>query len=293
MSNPVGTQSLPPFVIQEFDLDEKYGFELEVIPFSNTNAAIAAVQGESTDLTVFDWMTIARMRNAGVRVIGVAPFLDYVNGVVVPTDSPVQSLADLRGKRIGTYSVGGFDWVMMRAVAGATYGFDLVGEGQIQEGAPSLLRGILEQGQLDATLMYNSMIPDMIVDGKYRVLFYFRDLMEEMGLPPSPFVLYAAREGYAEENPENVRAFTAAYREAIEILRTNDDVWTAQGENMRMSPEALLLFRDSAREEILTEFTPEMNEALNQTFEVMYEVAGAEILGFSEMPDRIITLDYQ
>ncbi|MCO5160966.1 MAG: ABC transporter substrate-binding protein [Mesorhizobium sp.] len=293
MSNPVGTQSYPPFVIKKFELDKKYGFTLEVIPFTNPQASVAALQSESIEVVVQDWITVARLRNQNIPVIGVAPFLAYVNTLLLPAESEIKSLADLKGKTLGTYTKTGFDWIILQAVAKQKYGFDLAKEVTLQEGAPSLLRGSLEQGQVDATLMYNSLTPDMILSGKAKLMMTIHDVVAEMGLSEAPFLMYSMREAYAKEKPGNAKAFVAAYQEAIDILLSNPDVWMEQGANMKLAPEATAMFRDNAAKEFIKAFTPGMAEVLNKTFEVLLATAGPEIMGMTAMPDKVLTLDYQ
>lgn len=293
MSNPVGTQSYPPFVIKKFELDKKHGFTLEVIPFTNPQASNAALQSKSIEAVVQDWITVARLRNQNVSVIGVAPFLSYVNTLLLPADSEIKTLADLKGKTLGTYTKTGFDWIILQAVAKQKYGFDLAKEVTLQEGAPSLLRGSLEQGQVDATLMYNSLTPDMILSGKAKLMMTIHDVVAEMGLSEAPFLMYAMREDYAKEKPENAKAFVAAYQEAIDILLTNPAVWDEQGASMKLAPEAIAMFRDNASKEFIKSFTPGMADVLNKTFDVLLETAGPETLGMTKMPDKVLTLDYQ
>ena len=293
MSNPVGTQSYPPFVIKKFELDKKYGFNLEVIPFTNPQASVAALQSESIEAVVQDWISLARLRNQNVPVIGVAPFLSYVNTVLLPADSEIKTLADFKGKRIGTFSKTGFNWIIVQAVAKKNYGIDLAREVEVQEGAPSLLRGSLEQGQLDATLQYNSLTPDMVLSGKAKLMMTIHDVVAELGFSEAPFLVYTMREKYAEAHPENTKAFVAAYQEAIDILLTNEEVWKEQGENLKLAPEATEVFRQNASKEFIKTFTPEMNGILNETFKVLLDTAGPEIIGMTTMPDKILTLDYQ
>jgi len=293
MSNPSGTQSYPPFVIKKFGLDKKYGFNLEVIPFSNSQAAIAAVQGKSVEAVVQDWTTIARMRNQNIPIIGVAPFLAYVNTVLVPADSEIRNIGDLKGKRLGIFSKTSSDWILLQAAAKKSYNVDLSKEATLHEGAPALLRGTMEQGQLDATLMYNSLTPDMLLSGKAKLLITVHDIVAEMGITEVPYLMYAMREDYAKENPENARAFVAAYREAIDILLTNAEVWQEQGEIMKLAPEATEMFRQGANKEFVKEFKPEMADAIKETFAILLDVAGPEIVGMTAMPDRVFTMDYQ
>ena len=58
---------------------------------------------------LFGVTDIARMRTAGIDVTGVAPFLTWANTVMVPIDSPVKTLADLKGRKVAITGAGGSD----------------------------------------------------------------------------------------------------------------------------------------------------------------------------------------
>src|SRR5258708_6385347 len=73
--SPFGTNSFPSFVMQKFKLDQKYGFELQAIPATTTQAGVNAIQAGGGDVGIFDWIDLSRMKNAGIKVVGVAPFL--------------------------------------------------------------------------------------------------------------------------------------------------------------------------------------------------------------------------
>lgn len=293
MSNPTGTQSYPPFVIKKFNLDKKYGFNLEVIPVANSQAAVAAIQGDSVEAVVQDWTTIARLRKNGIGVIGVAPFLQYVNTVLLPPNSDIKTLKDLAGKRLGIFSRTSTDWIIMQAATKKLYGIDLAKEARLQEGAPALLRGMMEQGQLDATLMFNSLTPDMLLSGKAKLLTTIHEVVSQMGITEIPYLMYSMREKYAVQKPQNVKAFVAAYREAIDILLTDVEVWKEQGATMKLTAEVSEMFRQGASNEFVKEFKPEMADAINKTFTVLFDVAGAEVMGLSSMPDKVFTMDFQ
>lgn len=292
LTSPAGTQSFPPFVIERFGLDEKYGFTLEVVPSGNTTATINGLMAGAAEMAALDWVQTARLRNNGVPVIGVVPFLAYVNTIIVPADSPVTTVADLAGKRIGALNVRSFDWIMTLAAADA-HGVNLLQGSEVIEGAPSLMRGMLEQGQVDATLMWNSLTPDTVADGRFRVMSTVRELALGMGLPDAPMLMYVANTDWAAENPQNVAAFVAAYREAVEILLTDDQIWLDRGVGeMGMTPEAAAVFRDLVRADLLTAFDGSENDTFRATFDLLYQIAGDEVFGFSEMPETIITMDF-
>lgn len=293
MASPYGSQSFIPFVIDKFDLDTKYGFQLERIVFSDSKAAAAAVQSGSAEIALFDWNAVALMRNAGIDVIGVAPFITYVSTIVVPVDSPVEGVGDLKGTKFGIFSRQSTDWILVDTLARKRYELDLAKDAQLVEAAPPLLRGSLEQGAIDATIMFSSIAPDMLATGKFRNAFAIRDVAEELGLPLAPYLMIGTTERYAAEKPANVKAFVAAYQEVYDILMKDDAVWQEQGTNMKLSPEAIVFYRDQMRRDMLRSFGEADDATLHTTFDLLLETAGAKALGMEAMPETILTLDFQ
>lgn len=293
MASPFGSQSFIPFVIQKFQLDKKYGFELERISFADAKAANAALQSGSAEFAIQDWNGLALMRNAGVDVIGVAPFITYVTTIVVPTDSKIAGITDLKDKKFGIFSRTSTDWIFVDAAASKKYGMQLSKQAELQEGAPTLLRGALEQGRIDATLMFSSISPEMIAGGKFKEIFTIRDVTKDLGLPLAPYLIVTTTERYAKAKPQNVKAFVAAYKEVYEILMKDDSVWQEQGTNMKLSPGALIVYRDQMRRDLLKSFTPNDADTLKKTFAILKETAGSQPLGMEALPDTMLTLDYQ
>jgi ABC-type nitrate/sulfonate/bicarbonate transport system substrate-binding protein len=293
MASPYGSQSFIPFVIDKFDLDTKYGFQLERIVFSDSKAAAAAVQSGSAEIALFDWNAMALMRNAGIDVVGIAPFITYVSTIVVPEASPIKGVGDLKGTKFGIFSRQSTDWILVDTLARKTYALDLAKDAQLVEAAPPLLRGSLEQGAIDATIMFSSIAPDMLATGKFRNAFAIRDVAEELGLPLAPYLMIGTTERYAAEKPQNVKAFVAAYKEVYDILMSNDGVWQEQGTNMKLSPEAIVFYRDQMRRDMLRSFGEADDATLHKTFDLLLETAGAKALGMEKMPEKLLTLDFQ
>jgi NitT/TauT family transport system substrate-binding protein len=292
MISPAGTMGIPTAVMKKFELDKKHGFNLEVVPYSDMKGATAAIQGGSAEMVVFDWLATARLKAAGTPIVGIAPFLTYVNSVVVPKDSKLQTLADLKGKRVGVYQKSGFDWIIMQAAAEKLNKMDISKDADVREGAIPLLRGLIDKGDLDATQMWNSLAPEMLASGQYRTMVPIRQVAQDMGLPTVPFLMYGMREDYAAKNPANARAFTAAYRDAVDVLMTNDEVWTEQGTRLKLSPEALKFFKEEVRRDLLKTFTPDMAPGLASTLDALNSVA-PEVVSLKTLPPKLLTMEYQ
>ena len=292
LANPAGTQAFPPYVIQRFGLDERYGFRLEVVPTTWTSATINAMLAGEAEIAVLDWVNISRMRANDMPFVGIAPFMTYVNTIVVPSDSTATTVAELAGGNIGALNVRSFDWVVT-LVAAQSDGVDLAATSQIIEGAPALMRGMLDQGRLDGSVMYASQTPATVLGGQFRVMTTIRELAEAAGLPDVPFLIYVAGEEWVAENPQNAAAFVAAYRDAIEILMTDDQVWIDHATAaMDLSTEAAELTRDLTRPDLLTHFGDGDNAGFMATFDALYPVAGEEVFGFSQMPDSVVTMEF-
>lgn len=292
--SPFGTNSYPPFVMQKFGLDRKHGFELQLIPGLTDQARIVALQAGSADLATLDWTQIIRLRNQGLNLIAIGPMLRWgADFFLVPNDSTVKNFGDLKGKRLGVATKFEMNYIIARMVAKNIYHVDLEHQTEIHEGAMPLLAGLLEQHQLDASEIYNSVTPELVVSGKMKVLYKVSDLVHQMGLPDTPFVQYAARADFVKNDPVNARAFMVAYRDAIHILQTNDEVWLEKGRELKQSDKAGIAFRTAARTDLWEKYGPTTKDDIKKVATALLNAGGADILGFSQVPDDFLTTQFQ
>jgi NitT/TauT family transport system substrate-binding protein len=292
--NPSGSQSFPGFMIKRYGLDKKYGFDLQTIPAQTAQSAVVAIQSGGAEIGAWNWPDAVRMRTAGTKVIGIGPVMKWANTVVVPAKSTIQSIPDLKGKKVGVIHRTGLDWIVMRAVAQKVYGFNIESELTMQEGAVHLLRGLIEQGQLDATIMYNDFTPGMVASGQYRQLLRIKDLVNQLGIPDTPYIIFAARLDYAAANPMNIKAFLAAYRDAIGIMNSDDSAWVEAAKTLKIvDPDIVGKFRDQTRSLFVPAFSPTAEADIRRTFDVLVETSGPALFGMSKLPDDFMTLQYQ
>jgi NitT/TauT family transport system substrate-binding protein len=291
--NPTGTQSFPPYVIEQMGLDEKYGFDLQVVESTDTATVYRSGGG---DALVTSWNAIQNYNSAGNGTIGVAPFTTWVNTVVVPSDSDIDDIGDIPGHTLGLFGRTSSDWFILDAYAQQEFDVDLESESTLQENpSPALLRGLLEQGQLDVTQMYNDLTPAITAGGDYTVLATIQDMASSIGLPDeAPYLMYAFTTDYVDANPDEVEAFTAAYREAIGILMDDDEPWTEQAAALGITdPDEVQALIDLSRPVLLSEFSDDAEEQIQDVADVLIPLAGETNLGFSSLADPVVTLDYQ
>jgi NitT/TauT family transport system substrate-binding protein len=280
--------------MQKFKLDKKYGFQLQVLPVGNSQAAMTALQSGGGDVAVADLMMLSSLRHAGAKLIAIVPMFKWGDHIIVPTDSPIRNLGDLKGKKVGTDTRNDTTWFVIRAAAMKMYNLDIEKEASVQEGGVGLLRGLIEQGKLDATFIYNNITPAMTVTGKFRVLYQMRDLMAPLGLDGDvPFLFHAASETYAAAHPANMRAYLAAYRESVQIMNVNDEVWMEAGRMQKMADAAIPPLRDEMRADLMSRFEPNTEASIRKMFDILLATAGPKVLGMSKLPDVFMTMQYQ
>ena len=293
-TNANSTQLWHLAAIEKYRLDKKYGFELQLVPAATRQMTITAIESRGADIGNFSWIDIVRLRNGGTKIVGVIPFLSWgTNQIVVPAASPVRTFADLRGKKLGVASITDLDWVLVRSIAKGDYQLDAGKDFTVQQGAIGLIRGLVETSQLDAAIMWNDQTPAMVTTGKARIIYELKDMIAGHGLPATPMLIYAASTDYAEAHPQNIRAFAAAYREAVDLLRHDDSIWLEQGKTRAMTPEAVAALRDEMRRDLMTEFKPTTMADIQTLFQYLLPRSEPEIFGFSQLPNDYLTLDYQ
>ena len=81
-------------------LDKKYGVNVEIVQLASKNAAAVALQGKSVDLIVTDWFWVSRQRSQN-RMFSFIPHSMAAGGLMVSSNSNIDNINDLKGKKIG------------------------------------------------------------------------------------------------------------------------------------------------------------------------------------------------
>lgn len=220
-----GTVAWELDVIKHHGLDRKAGFELKVVPFASTLATKVALQAGALDVIVSDWFWVSRQRAAGADLT-FAPYSRMVGGLMAAADTPIRTLADLKGKRLGIAG-GPLDksWLVFQALAAKRHGIDLDAEVDKVFGAPPLLSEQILAGRIDAVITYWHYAARLEAKGFRRVLDV-ADAARELGVSGEvPLLGYVFATDWAEADREHILGFLKASREAKAILGESDAEW--------------------------------------------------------------------
>ncbi|WP_375456841.1 ABC transporter substrate-binding protein [uncultured Methylobacterium sp.] len=223
-SLPFGTVAWEAALIKARGLDAANGFNLDVVRLAGNDAARIAFMGAQVDAIIGDLLWAARLGNEG-RAVRFIPYSTSEGAVMVPTASPVRSLRDLVGRRLGVAG-GPLDknWLLLKAQAREA-GFDIEAKAEIAYGAPPLITLKLEQGALDAALTYWTYCARLEAKG-FRRLIGADDMMRALGATGSVSLIgYLFEARTVAEKPEAVAGFVRAARAAKDMLAADPSAW--------------------------------------------------------------------
>jgi NitT/TauT family transport system substrate-binding protein len=267
-------------VIKQHKLDAREGYELSTLALASNNALQVALLGREADVIVTDWFWVLRQRTAGDD-FQFAPYSTAVGAVMVPAASPIKSIADLRGRKIGVAG-GPLDksWLLLRARSLATSAGDLVQTARPIYGAPPLLNQQAIYGDVDALLTYWHFAAQLEAAG-FKRLASVSDLMKEAGLKTElPLIGFAFSGKLAKAKPDMIAGFVRSVRAAQDILLKSDAEWERLRPLMRPSGDAeFIALRDRYREGITFAWGPDQQAEAAKLFGILAKIGGEELTG--------------
>ncbi|NUB28336.1 ABC transporter substrate-binding protein [Azospirillum brasilense] len=282
-----GTVSWELDVIRHHRLDEAAGFELKQMDLASGQAAQIALQGGAVDMIASDWLWVARQRAAGADLTFI-PHSAAVGALMVPAASPIASVADLKGRRIGVAGTPiDKSWLLLKALARDHYALDLDAAATPVFAAPPLLNQKATMGELDAVLNFWPYAARLQAAGM-RTVIGVDGMMRDLGLSAQvPAVGFVFHEGWAKANPAALDAFVAASRKAKAIMAQSDAEWDRLRPLMKAEDEATwVALRDQFRAGIPNRWTEEEREAAAKLYGLMAKLGGRELVGTAmALPD--------
>lgn len=201
------------------------GVAIETVEFAAAQATQLALQAGRVDAVLLDWTWVARQRAAGADWT-CAPTSAAAGAAVAPQNSPVRTLADLPGRRLGIAgSPLDKSWLILRAHARQSLSVDLDGAVQRSFGPPPLLAELLSSGRLDAALTYWPFAARAEAAGMRRVLSV-ESMVRALGIDaPVPFVGMVFSEAWGRANRPALDGLLRALSGARDVLARSDAEW--------------------------------------------------------------------
>jgi NitT/TauT family transport system substrate-binding protein len=272
-----GTLAWELDVIHNHELDRN--LTLETTELASTEAGKIALKSDSADLIVSDWLWVARERALGDDLV-FYPYSSALGAVMVPANSSIQGIADLKGKKLAVAG-GPLDksWLLLQALARRS-GVDLKAEASVVYGAPPLLQEKALQGETDATLTFWNFSAELEANGM-RPAVAMDDVVKSLGATGSvAMVGYVFNGKWAARNRSPLERFFTAARRAKEILAQSPDEWQRLAPRIRAGGRGVLdVYRRRYLEGIpRRSIAAEVADA-RTLYKVLANIGGADLVG--------------
>jgi NitT/TauT family transport system substrate-binding protein len=274
-----GTVSWELDTLKHHEFDAANGIDLEVVFFAGEDATNVAMLAGEIDIIVSDWLWVSRLRSEGDDVT-LAPYSTAVGAIMVKEDSPIRTIPDLKGKKLGVAG-GPLDksWLLIQALARRDHGIDLAASSEIVFGAPPLVSEKAMQGELDAVLNFWHFCARLEANG-FRRLLSANDAAKALGASgPVSALGYVFHDKWANDNPEAATGFVRASAQAKDVLARFDDEWLRLAPIIRAEGKELEKLRDRYREGIPARRIAEEEADAGKLYRVLAEVGGEKLVG--------------
>jgi len=199
-------------------------FTLDIVPMATPQAGKIALQSNAVDMIVSDWIWVSRMRSSGADYT-FYPYSNTAGALLVSDNSPIETVADLSGKKLGIAG-GELDknWLLLQAV-GLKQQVDLNQSVDKIYGAPPLLNQQLRQRRLDAVINYWHFAARLEAEG-YRQIINGREILQQFGIDEQvPSLGYVFRASWGNRHKAAVNHFLQLTAKAKQRLCSSDAAW--------------------------------------------------------------------
>jgi len=282
------------YTIKRFGFDHAHGFHLDVdIVTDELESGMETIRHRldagGTDLVDTDYISVARERAAGARIVAVHPYGRTVGSLVAPEGTDVGGIADLPDHRIGVTRRLDKNWILTRAACREDHGADPAETVTLVEAeSRDDLTRLIREGEVDAGFQFWPLVPELTRTGPYVEVVDVSDLVQRLARTDRklPIATFVTGESYLDAHPEAVRGFGAAARDGVGRLLTDDDLWIDIGDRLMRTDDldVVRAVRDGWRDMVVRDWDAKTVAGMHRLFDHLKSVAGAEALGVEEIP---------
>ena len=235
-----GTSAVPLSIIQQLQLDKKYKLNMEIRQFGDFDAIDDAYALKRITMNTGESVLVGGTHKIKSGYgLAIFPAFKATNKLLVRADSPVRSLADLRGKRIAVISTTGGEFPVLKWIMKTDHGMDIMKDVDPRPVAPPLALQLLTQGDVAASLLFEPFASRAMFGGKARVLLHVGQEWQKRKGQPLWFSAIHVDDSFARANPDTIKRFLRAYSEAVDYINKNPrEVYQRYKDAFKITDEA-------------------------------------------------------
>ncbi len=277
-----GTVNWELTTLENAGLTQNAPYQLHITPLATPQSGKIALQSNTVDMIVADWVWVSRLRSQGYDYT-FYPYSETSGGLIVPKQSSIQKISDLAGSKLGIAG-GELDknWLLLQALA-QTQSVDLNQTVQKVFGAPPILNQQLVQNRLDAVLTYWHFAARLQAKGYHQVL-NGQQILAELGIKQGlPMLGYVFNRQWAHKHQSALKQFFNDVAKARQLLCKDERAWQAilpliKSENK--AEQTLLRRRYCAGQ--VTDWSPKKRAAAETIYQLLKKLSHNKLTGSSE-----------
>jgi NitT/TauT family transport system substrate-binding protein len=259
---------------------EKANLEIEVFELATNHAGPVALLAGEVEVMVSDWTWAMRQRSGG-EAVKFSPFSSALGALMVPKDSPVQSVADLAGKKLGVAGTAiDKSWLLLRAYSRSTTGRDIAETASPVFGAAPLMTEEIKNGRLDAVLNFWTFAARLSGAG-YRQVIGVAEILKALQVEPLPSLVgFIWKESTGAAKAGEIATFLKCVQQGNEVLAKSDAAWERLKPLLKAADEAeFAALKAYYRAGIPAPWTDAQTKAAEKLTNLLVELGDKELMG--------------
>jgi len=288
-----GAQEFLDFVMEGHGLLDQAGLKADKVKSLSPANLHLMVAERKVDIGFGGFTTMATARSEGKDIIVIYGVFSPVNMVFVRKDSPIKTLSDLRGKKLGIFGgPSSTTFAFLAVIARNWYGIDLFHDAQLVTAPAPALAELLGKGDIDAALLGTVESIQTFAGDRYRVLV---DLSAEYkahqgGRAPA-HVTVATNEEFAKTHADIVRDYLKAYKNTLLYIHAHPEVWDEYAASIQMNnPQERALLKDKMGTNLVETWDAGQIALQNDYLQLVHNIIGDSVV--KVVPTDLIRNDY-
>jgi len=286
-----GGTTLPALVISQLKLDEKHGMKIEWVRLDQgaLQKGFALRQFDVSFAQVASDLIRQRARGDKVKSVYVGIMANVY--VLVKKDSTYRTIADLKGRKVGLYSLTSSSTAALVKVMRDKHKLELRKDFELVVAPPPVLAGLLQKGDLEAMINVDPLVLRLLESGAYRQILDADGEWQALAGSRLLVTTLAAWDDYAQKNPDEIRRLVRIYREAVDIIARDPQIYVSTGfikaSGLQETPAVVKMFE----ERFSKLYTGRWDQALINSNRAVFETA-IEMGNLESVPNDWYTFEY-
>jgi NitT/TauT family transport system substrate-binding protein len=286
-----GGTTMPALVISDQKLDQKHGLKIEWVRLDQ-NALQKAFALRQFDVSIAEVASdLIRQRARGDKVTAVYSGIMANVYVVTKKDAPYNNFGDLKGKKVGVYSLTSSSTAALIKILRERWKLEMRKDFEIVVAPPPVLVGLLQKGDIEAMVNVDPLVLRTLESGGYKQIMDVDGAWQELTGSRLLVTTISAWDDFAKKNPDQIRNLIRAYQDAVDYIRNNPQVYASTGfikmSGLKDTPEIVKMFN----ERFTKLYTGKWDQNLINSNKAVFDVA-IEMGNLESVPNDWYTFDY-